>query len=145
MNNAKFENQEISIYLDYSTKVQTARKTFLAVKAKLRFMSLRYMLLYLARLKVISGGTECFFDTREDVWYWLEVWEKVLNEQNPAWRNGARKRAMKVSNGRGTRNTSEIAVRQSSERTEIGIVEIQADETRTGWPWASEVMRKLLH
>ncbi|KAJ1213045.1 hypothetical protein NDU88_000684 [Pleurodeles waltl] len=61
--------------------------------------------------------------------HWLDMWDKEPKEHNPAWRNGARRRAMKVSYGRGTRSTSETAVRQSPERTEIGIVEIQADGT----------------
>ncbi|KAJ1112528.1 hypothetical protein NDU88_000791 [Pleurodeles waltl] len=43
---AVFENCKISIYPDYTNKVQTSRKRFLEVKAKLRAMNIRYMLLY---------------------------------------------------------------------------------------------------
>ncbi|KAJ1092278.1 hypothetical protein NDU88_005389 [Pleurodeles waltl] len=61
---AVFENCKISIYPDYTNKVQTSRKGFMEVKAKLRAMNVRYMLLYSARLKVISGGKSHFFDRR---------------------------------------------------------------------------------
>ncbi|KAJ1096185.1 hypothetical protein NDU88_001329 [Pleurodeles waltl] len=53
---AVFENRKISIFPDYTNKVQSSQKGFLEVKAKLRAMNIRYMLLYPARLKVISGG-----------------------------------------------------------------------------------------
>ncbi|KAJ1085252.1 hypothetical protein NDU88_005385 [Pleurodeles waltl] len=104
--NARFENRRISIYLDYTTKVQAAQKTFLKVKAKLRSMGLLYMLLCPVRLKVISGGTARFFDTPEDVWQRLEVRDKAPKEHNPAWRNGSQGQAMKASTG----STSETDV-----------------------------------
>ncbi|KAJ1136881.1 hypothetical protein NDU88_003295 [Pleurodeles waltl] len=74
---AHFENHEISIYPDYTNKVQNSRKGFLQFKAKLRSIGLRYMLLYLPRLRVIAGGKSHFFNTLEDVWLWLEIWDKV--------------------------------------------------------------------
>ncbi|KAJ1130956.1 hypothetical protein NDU88_009300 [Pleurodeles waltl] len=71
------ENCKISIYRDYTNKGQSSRKGFLEVKAKLRAMNIRYMLLYQARLKVISGGKPQFFDHPEEVLIWLEMWDKV--------------------------------------------------------------------
>ncbi|KAJ1110124.1 hypothetical protein NDU88_007479 [Pleurodeles waltl] len=61
---------EISIYPD------NTNKCVLEVKAQLRAINIRYMLLYLARLKVLSGGKSHFFEHPEEVWRWLEVWEK---------------------------------------------------------------------
>ncbi|KAJ1145388.1 hypothetical protein NDU88_011675 [Pleurodeles waltl] len=74
---AVFENGKMSIYPDYTNKVQSSRKGFLEVKAKLRAMNIRYMLLYLARLKVHSGCRSHFFKHPEEVWSWLEMWDKV--------------------------------------------------------------------
>ncbi|KAJ1090908.1 hypothetical protein NDU88_004036 [Pleurodeles waltl] len=48
---AVFKNVKISIYPDYTNKVQNSQKSFLEVNAKLRTMNIRYMLLYPARLK----------------------------------------------------------------------------------------------
>ncbi|KAJ1197607.1 hypothetical protein NDU88_001463 [Pleurodeles waltl] len=52
---AVFENGKISIYPDYTNIVQNSRKISLEVKAKLRAMNIRYMLLYPARLKAALG------------------------------------------------------------------------------------------
>ncbi|KAJ1218922.1 hypothetical protein NDU88_006493 [Pleurodeles waltl] len=65
---AVFENCKISIYPDYTNKVQTPRKGFMELKAKLRAMNVTYMLLYLACLKVLSGRKSHFFDRPEKVW-----------------------------------------------------------------------------
>ncbi|KAJ1200833.1 hypothetical protein NDU88_004654 [Pleurodeles waltl] len=35
------------------------------------------MLLYPARLKVLSDGRSHFFERPEEVWRWLEMWDKV--------------------------------------------------------------------
>ncbi|KAJ1188357.1 hypothetical protein NDU88_005118 [Pleurodeles waltl] len=59
-NRAVFENCKISISSDYTNKVQSS--------GKLCTMNIRYMLLYPARLKVISGGKSQFFDHPEEVW-----------------------------------------------------------------------------
>ncbi|KAJ1145842.1 hypothetical protein NDU88_012125 [Pleurodeles waltl] len=74
---AVFKNCKISIYPDYRNKVHTFRKGFLEVKAKLPAMNIRYILLYQAHLKVISGGKLHFFDHPEEFWRWLELWDKV--------------------------------------------------------------------
>ncbi|KAJ1209338.1 hypothetical protein NDU88_004716 [Pleurodeles waltl] len=76
---AVFKNCKISIYPDYTNKVQSSRKGFLEVKAKLCAMNIRYMLLYLARLKVLSGGSSHFLKRPEEVWRWLEMWDKVTS------------------------------------------------------------------
>ncbi|KAJ1091303.1 hypothetical protein NDU88_004430 [Pleurodeles waltl] len=62
---------------DYTNKVQNSRKRFLEVKAKLRSMNIRYMVLYPAHLKVLSGGRSHFFEKPEEVWRWLEMWDKA--------------------------------------------------------------------
>ncbi|KAJ1185767.1 hypothetical protein NDU88_002554 [Pleurodeles waltl] len=76
-NSACIENQKISIYPDYTSKVQTSRKGFMEVKVKLRTMGIRYMLLYPTRLCVISEGKSHFFDIPQEIWQWLEIWDKV--------------------------------------------------------------------
>ncbi|KAJ1216375.1 hypothetical protein NDU88_003977 [Pleurodeles waltl] len=76
-NKALFENGKISIYPDFTNKVQNSQKSFLKVKAKLRAMNIRYMLLYLVRLKVLSGGRSHFVEQPEEVWRWLEMWDKA--------------------------------------------------------------------
>ena len=53
------------------------RKSFLEVKKKLRKMNIRYMLLYLAKLQVITKGKTHFFTRPEEVWDWLEMWDSV--------------------------------------------------------------------
>ncbi|KAJ1191558.1 hypothetical protein NDU88_000874 [Pleurodeles waltl] len=58
---AFFEKCKIFLYPDYTNKVQTSRKGFMEVKAKLRATNIRYMLLHPACLKVISGGKSYFF------------------------------------------------------------------------------------
>ncbi|KAJ1107224.1 hypothetical protein NDU88_004617 [Pleurodeles waltl] len=74
---AVLENGKISIYPDYANKVKNSQKSFLEVKAKLRAMNVRYMLLYPVRLKALSGGRSHFFEQPEEVWRWLEMWDKV--------------------------------------------------------------------
>ncbi|KAJ1150047.1 hypothetical protein NDU88_002845 [Pleurodeles waltl] len=74
---AVFENSNISIYPDCINKVQDSRKGFLEVNAKLCAMNIRYMLFYLAHLKVLFGGKSHFFEHLEEVWRWLEMWDKV--------------------------------------------------------------------
>ncbi|KAJ1146642.1 hypothetical protein NDU88_012906 [Pleurodeles waltl] len=46
------------------------------IKVKLRAMNMRYMLLYPASLKVLSGCKSHFFEQPE-VWRWLKMWDKV--------------------------------------------------------------------
>ncbi|KAJ1190331.1 hypothetical protein NDU88_007069 [Pleurodeles waltl] len=75
---AIYENCKISIYPDYTKKVQGSRKGFMEVKAKLQAMNIRYMLLCPARLKVISGGRSHFFERPEEVWRWMEMWDKAI-------------------------------------------------------------------
>ncbi|KAJ1209477.1 hypothetical protein NDU88_004855 [Pleurodeles waltl] len=56
---------------------KVGRKGFMEVKAKLHAMNVRYMLLYPARQKVISRGKSHFLDRPEEVWRWLEIWDKA--------------------------------------------------------------------
>ncbi|KAJ1149081.1 hypothetical protein NDU88_001899 [Pleurodeles waltl] len=59
--------------------VQTFRKRFLEVKAKLCAMNITYMLLCPARLKVLSGSKSHLFEHPEEVWRWQEMWDKVTS------------------------------------------------------------------
>ncbi|KAJ1087705.1 hypothetical protein NDU88_000870 [Pleurodeles waltl] len=74
---AVFENGKISIYPDYTNKVKNSRNSFWEVKAKLHAMNIRYMLLYAVRLKLLSGGRSNSFAQPEEVWRWLEMWDKA--------------------------------------------------------------------
>ncbi|KAJ1206324.1 hypothetical protein NDU88_001731 [Pleurodeles waltl] len=68
-------------------QTESSRKGFMEVKAKLRAMNVRYMLLYSARLKVISGGRSHFFNRPEEVWRLLEMWDKAVpGEDREIWR-----------------------------------------------------------
>ncbi|KAJ1168354.1 hypothetical protein NDU88_000280 [Pleurodeles waltl] len=87
-----YENCKISIYPDYTNKVQNSRKGFMEFKAKLRAMNIRFMLLYPAHLKVLSGGKSYFFERPEEVWRWLEMWDKVAPGR-PEGSGGAPRRA----------------------------------------------------
>ncbi|KAJ1192676.1 hypothetical protein NDU88_001982 [Pleurodeles waltl] len=83
---AVFENRKISISPVYTNNVQSSRKGFLEVKAKLHAINIRYMLLYQARQKVIAGGKSQFFKHPREVWRWLEIWKCVF--QGPAGWSG---------------------------------------------------------
>ena len=73
----KFENHTITIYPDYTKRVQESRKSFLSVKQKLRAMDIKYMLLYPARLRVIYNGQSHFFEQPEEVWQWLDMTDQT--------------------------------------------------------------------
>ncbi|KAJ1164953.1 hypothetical protein NDU88_005385 [Pleurodeles waltl] len=77
LDKAVFENGKISIYPDYTNKVQNSQKNFLEIKAKLQAMNVRYVLLYPAHLKVLSGGRSHFFEQPEEDWRWLKMWDKA--------------------------------------------------------------------
>ncbi|KAJ1139743.1 hypothetical protein NDU88_006110 [Pleurodeles waltl] len=85
MESVHFDNHKISIYSDYTNKVQGSRKGFLEVKAKLHSLNIQNMLLYPAWLKVLHDDKSNFFDMPEDVWKWLEVWDKVPPEGARSW------------------------------------------------------------
>ena len=73
----KFENHNITIYPDYTQRVQEMRKSFLEVKQKLRAMEVKYMLLYPAKLRVIYKGQSHFFEKPEEVWQWLDMADQM--------------------------------------------------------------------
>ena len=75
--NPQFENHKISIYPDYTQKVQDSRKSYLEVKRKLREMDIKYMLLYPAKLRVIHAGKSYFFKHPNEVWNWLDMADKI--------------------------------------------------------------------
>ena len=57
--------------------VQEMRKSFLAVKQKLRAMDVKYMLLYPAKLQVIHKGQSHFFERPEEVWQWPDMADQM--------------------------------------------------------------------
>lgn len=61
MGEIRHENAKIMIFPDYSREVQKQRQTFDSVKAKLREHKIQYMLLFLAKLKVLYMGKSHFF------------------------------------------------------------------------------------
>mgnify|MGYP002804399224 CR=1 FL=1 len=63
-----YDNHKIMLFPDYTPQVQKARKTYEAVKIKLRAMGLKYMLMFPAKLKVIHEGKAHFFSTSREAW-----------------------------------------------------------------------------
>ncbi|KAJ1093349.1 hypothetical protein NDU88_006453 [Pleurodeles waltl] len=111
---AIFENCKISIYPDYTNKVKSSRKGFLEVKAKLRAMNIRYMLLYPARLKVFSRGKSQFFDHPEEVQRWREMWDKV--GPGPSGQSGVGSARTSGVNGTDWRRSGDGPLRVSAQR-----------------------------
>ena len=72
MRDVQYESQRIMIFPDYMIQVQKARKTFEAVKIKLRSMGLQYMRMFPAKLRVIHGGKTHFFTTSHAAWDWAK-------------------------------------------------------------------------
>ncbi|KAJ1124906.1 hypothetical protein NDU88_003353 [Pleurodeles waltl] len=125
------ENGKISIYPDYTNKVQNSQKSFLEVKVKLRAMNVRYMFLYPACLKVLSGGRSHFFEHPEEVWRWLEMWDKSAPGSS-AGTGGVAHRASRAESPdwriRGG-GLSEDTVARGSEEDPALRIEIQQDGT----------------
>ncbi|KAJ1126198.1 hypothetical protein NDU88_004606 [Pleurodeles waltl] len=66
-----------------TNKVQSSRKGFLEVKAKIRAMNIRYMLLYTAGLKVLSGGRSHFFKRLDETVVRRSVASRLVPESAP--------------------------------------------------------------
>ena len=84
-----YENQKIMLFPDYTPQVQKARKTFEAVKIKLRAMGLQYMLMFPAKLKVIHEGKTHFFSTSREAWDWATESPHIVCNAVPGWGSGA--------------------------------------------------------
>mgnify|MGYP002804549248 CR=1 FL=1 len=113
--------------------MQEQQKTFIEVKKKLREINLQYMLLYPAKLKVISQGKTHFFERPEEVWNWLEMWDqipvKTMNSKDPFFsrrREEARKRYKGKARGGGHNNDNSIVVREDGtlDTTEVDPISI---------------------
>ncbi|KAJ1082919.1 hypothetical protein NDU88_003080 [Pleurodeles waltl] len=88
------------------------------------------MLLYPARLKVLSGGKLHFFENPEEVWSWLEIWDKAGMGCSVRSTKGAA-HASGVDN-MDWRKRRESQTQISAQRADIsnGRVEIQQNGTR---------------
>ncbi|PIO34345.1 hypothetical protein AB205_0040660, partial [Aquarana catesbeiana] len=68
----RFQNTKLMIFPDYSVETQKLRKSFDQVKAVLRSRSIRYSVLFPARLRVQDGETTRFFTTPREASAWLD-------------------------------------------------------------------------
>ncbi|KAJ1143726.1 hypothetical protein NDU88_010031 [Pleurodeles waltl] len=128
---AVFENLKISIFPEYTNKAQSSRKGFLEVKAKLCAMNIRYMLLYPSRLKVISGGKTQFLEHPEEVWRWLEMWDKVF--PGPSRRSGVGSTRIAGVDGSDWRRRedglSQVSAQRCADSDSVSRIEIPQDGT----------------
>ena len=83
-----YENHKIMLFPDYTPQVQKARKTYEAVKIKLRAMGLQYMLMFPAKLKVIHEGKTHFFSTSREAWDWATESPHITCNAVPEWGAG---------------------------------------------------------
>ena len=84
-----YDNHKIMLFPDYTPQVQKARKTYEAVKIKLRAMGLQYMLMFPAKLKVIHEGKTHFFSTSREAWDWATESPHIVCNAVPEWGAGA--------------------------------------------------------
>ena len=98
----QFENHNISIYPDYTQRVQESCKSCLEVKMKLQEMDIKYMLLYPAKLCVKHAGKSHFFEYPDEVWNELDMADKITvrNDPNP-FRTRRRRQSWGMQRGRG--------------------------------------------
>lgn len=68
----RFQNTKLIIFTDYSVETQKLSKSFNQVKAVLWARSIRYSVLYPARLRVLDGETTGFFSSPREASTWLE-------------------------------------------------------------------------
>ena len=81
----KFENSRIMIFPDYTLQVQKIRKSYDAVKQKLRSMGLTYMLMFPSKLKVIHASKSHFFTTPQTAWDWATTSPHIKCNPVPTW------------------------------------------------------------
>ncbi|KAJ1153284.1 hypothetical protein NDU88_006045 [Pleurodeles waltl] len=100
------------------------------VKAKLRALNIRFMLLYTALLKVISGGKTQFFEHPAEVWRWLEIWDRV--GPGPSGRSGigsARTRVDGMDWMRNGEGPAQVSAQQCVDSDSCSRIEIHQDGT----------------
>lgn len=73
MEELRFVNARLMLFLDYSVVTQRLRRTFEHVNAQLCAKVLKYSMLFLARLRVIDGETTRYFTSPEDVSHWMDT------------------------------------------------------------------------
>ncbi|KAJ1195197.1 hypothetical protein NDU88_004478 [Pleurodeles waltl] len=104
MKSVHFHSRKISIYPDYTNKVQG----FLEVKAKLRLLKYAISAVF-CLLKVLHSGKSYFFDIPEDVWKWLAIWDKVpRGEARPRRKNDGTAWGSRTSNWRSREEASQL-------------------------------------
>lgn len=69
----RFENAKLLIFPDYSLETQKQRKSFDAVRARLRAKHIKYSMLFPARLRVEDGESVRFFNPPEDASTWIDT------------------------------------------------------------------------
>ncbi|KAJ1091700.1 hypothetical protein NDU88_004817 [Pleurodeles waltl] len=69
----KFDNTDITAYLDYTMEVQHKRTSYINVKQLLYECNITYSLLFAARLQVVDEGKSHIFPSPEDAWTWLHA------------------------------------------------------------------------
>ncbi|KAJ1183593.1 hypothetical protein NDU88_000410 [Pleurodeles waltl] len=117
--------EEVNLLRADPSKVSDKR--FLDVKAKLRVMNI--MLLYTARLKVISGGRLQLFEHPEEVWRWLEMCDKV--GPGPSGRSGVGSARTSGVDGTDWRKHGDALTWVSAQHCDDSVsrIEIQQDGT----------------
>lgn len=58
----KDDNAQVSLFADFSAKVQRQCSKLLHIKKRLRALNVQYFMLYPAKLKVLANGNSHFFD-----------------------------------------------------------------------------------
>ena len=82
--NVECGGNRVLLFPDYTMRVQQQRRSFLAVKQKLRAMQISYMLLFPAKLKVLFNGKTLFFETPESAWDWVKERPNLVDRAEPA-------------------------------------------------------------
>lgn len=68
-----YGNVKLLMFPDYTLETQRQRRSFSAVKAKLRVKGIRYSILFPAKLRVVDGETVRIFTSPKDANAWLET------------------------------------------------------------------------
>ncbi|KAJ1083699.1 hypothetical protein NDU88_003854 [Pleurodeles waltl] len=73
-----YENATIRFFPDFTLQVQCQRRSFDKVKKVLRSKDIKYMVLFPARLRVVTEGKSWFFATPAEAWDWVGHNRKTL-------------------------------------------------------------------
>lgn len=69
----RFDNARLMIFRDYSVETQRLRRTLDHVKAQLHSKSIKYIMLFLAHLRVVDGESTRYFTSPEEASQWLDT------------------------------------------------------------------------